>query len=350
MTGPSPVHEPRQTNWSLLLACVLVGLAVMRIVATYDVFSETYDEPAHIAVGMELLDRGTYTYEAQHPPLARVAAALGPFLAGTRSQGQPDMWNEGRAILYSGNTTRTLFLARLGMLPFFLLACVALWAWTRRLCGEGEALGAVALFSIAPPVLAHAGLATTDMAFTAAWVAFFWMLTLWLDDPSMRTSIWMGVILTLVLTTKMSGVPFLGVAVPAIIGVRWWLSRARTDNPARLRPGLKPLAVAAGVTLLGIWAVYGFPTGIRNGVPLPLGLMWEGLQAATRHNERGQAAYLLGSADFDGDWRFFLLHWGQDATGVVGPWAGGHGCSGGVPRHARLAFVGPTSPRSPCWW
>ena len=99
MTAPASRPGPRQTNWRLLAGCLLIALAAMRIVVTYGEFSETYDEPAHLATGLELLDRGTYTYETQHPPLARMAAALLPYLAGSRSQGQPDMWREGRAVL-----------------------------------------------------------------------------------------------------------------------------------------------------------------------------------------------------------------------------------------------------------
>lgn len=314
MTARPPGPGPRKTNWRLLLGCLLIAAAAMRIVGTYNVFSETYDEPAHVATGLELLDRGTYTYETQHPPLARVAAALLPYLAGSRSLGEPDMWREGRAILYSGNTTRTLFLARLGMLPFFLLACGALWAWTRRVAGEDEALAAVGLFTLAPPVLAHAGLATTDMAFTAAWLTFFWTLTRWLDGPSTRTSIWMGASIAFVLTSKLSGIPFLGVAVPAILAVRWWLGRAGDERAVRAFPGPKALGVAAGVALLGIWAAYGFQVGMRDGLPLPLHLLWDGLQAAMRHNTRGQATYLLGRAYSDGDWRFFPV-----ALGVKTP-------------------------------
>jgi len=37
-----------------------------------------------------------------------------------------------------------------------------LWAWARRLLGNGTALAAAAPFTTLPPVLAHAGLATTD--------------------------------------------------------------------------------------------------------------------------------------------------------------------------------------------
>src|SRR5947209_14951693 len=72
---------------SALLAAALVLLASARIIATYTVFNHTADEPAHVACGMEWLDQGVYRWEAQHPPLARVAAALGPYLLGVRSQG-----------------------------------------------------------------------------------------------------------------------------------------------------------------------------------------------------------------------------------------------------------------------
>src|ERR1041385_1191334 len=68
----------------LAIAIVLVLLASVRIIGTYWVLSHTSDEPAHIGCGMEWLDLGSYTYEAQHPPLARVAAALGPYLMGRR--------------------------------------------------------------------------------------------------------------------------------------------------------------------------------------------------------------------------------------------------------------------------
>src|SRR5881275_688786 len=86
-----PVRAAAPSRWiegagrhSAALAIGLVALATLRIVTTYTVFNHTIDEPAHIACGMEWLDRGTYTVETQHPPLARVLAALGPFLAGRR--------------------------------------------------------------------------------------------------------------------------------------------------------------------------------------------------------------------------------------------------------------------------
>ena len=72
---------------SLTIAIALTIIASVRIVATYRVFNHTFDEPIHVACGMEWLDKGAYTCEPQHPPLARVAAAAGAYLSGIRSQG-----------------------------------------------------------------------------------------------------------------------------------------------------------------------------------------------------------------------------------------------------------------------
>src|SRR5215203_6977907 len=89
-----------------LVAC----MATIAVVATYPVFSQTWDEPATIAAGMEWVSTGTYRYEAHHPPLARIASAVGPYLRGSRSTGNRSMYEEGRTILGEGaQYRRTLF-------------------------------------------------------------------------------------------------------------------------------------------------------------------------------------------------------------------------------------------------
>lgn len=97
-------------------------MATFRIVSTYTVLNHTHDEPAHVAAGMEWLDKGVYKWEPQHPPLTRVAAALLPKLDGGHYWGRKDMWNEGVAVLYRGKGyDRTLSLARAGVLPFLAI-------------------------------------------------------------------------------------------------------------------------------------------------------------------------------------------------------------------------------------
>jgi len=143
-------------------------IATLRIAASYPVFNHTIDEPAHDACGLEWLGKGTYDLEPQHPPLARIFSALGPFLAGERSQGRKGIYNEGAAILYNQkNYQRNLTLARIGTLPFFWLACLVLYLAAARWFGKPQAALAVLFFTLLPPTLAHATLATTDMALTA---------------------------------------------------------------------------------------------------------------------------------------------------------------------------------------
>src|SRR3954463_14354518 len=99
-------------RWRVATALVAFA-ATVAVVATYPVFSQTWDEPATLAAGMEWLSTGNYAYEAQHPPLARVASALLPYLRGARSRGSHSMYDEGRALLGEGaQYRRTLFLAR----------------------------------------------------------------------------------------------------------------------------------------------------------------------------------------------------------------------------------------------
>ena len=172
---PALLHFLEKRARVVAIAAVLIASA--RIVSTYTVFNHTFDEPAHIGTGMEWLDRGTYTWEPQHPPLARVAAALGPYLLGHHTRQLPkkvvtdqndNLEHEGTAILYQGHDyDRTLAAARLGILPFFWIACLVVFEWGRRYFGAAVGALAVAIFSFLPPVLAHAGLATTDMALTA---------------------------------------------------------------------------------------------------------------------------------------------------------------------------------------
>jgi Transposase len=89
----------RMSRSSAAILLLLTLVAIVRLLPTYTTFGQTYDEPFHIAAGMEWLDKGEYTYRILHPPLARVAVALGPYLSGLRWPGSPvtyeDWWELG---------------------------------------------------------------------------------------------------------------------------------------------------------------------------------------------------------------------------------------------------------------
>src|SRR5260370_36231766 len=91
---------PFLTRRSLILAVALIALASLRIVSTYSEMSPTWDEPGHMACGLQYLAQHVHRYEAQHPTLARVMSALGPYLAGARPMGIKNQDQEGVAAMY----------------------------------------------------------------------------------------------------------------------------------------------------------------------------------------------------------------------------------------------------------
>jgi 4-amino-4-deoxy-L-arabinose transferase-like glycosyltransferase len=290
------------------LALALVLVATLRIVSTYPVFSHTYDEPAHIACGMEWLDRGVYTWEPQHPPLARVAAALGPYLLGIRSQATPrkndmSMSYEGLAILYHGDRyDLVLARARLGILPFFWIACAAVYFWGERYLSRPIAVAALFLFTFLPPILAHAGLATTDMALTAFTGAAFLSGMLWLERPNAARALVFAAATAGGILSKFSFLAFFP-AFAALALVSYALA-GRPSPRGWLRASLAripTLALAIAATCLLVWAGYRFSWA--GGVPAPE--LFQGIRDVAAHNAHGHPSYLLGHRSSTGFWYFY---------------------------------------------
>ncbi|MGB8886851.1 MAG: phospholipid carrier-dependent glycosyltransferase [Candidatus Korobacteraceae bacterium] len=332
-----PPREPGSVDWQksatdrrrwdvllpALIAVLSVFVATLLIVHTYSVFSQTFDEGEHVAAGMEWLDTGSYSYDPLNPPLARIAVALGPYLDGARSQGNPNVWNEANAILeYQGHYQRTLTLARLGILPFFWLACFVLWRFMVRYYGRWPAALAVVFFVFCPPVLANASVATTDLAFTAM---FFWaFLCFWnfLQAPKLSSAILAGLTIGLALLAKLSGLSYLAVA-----GLALYVYALTKKQPA---PSWKYFGVASLTLVLIIWAGYRFSVGpiLHEGqvrsveaaelsklppavakvfffrwVPAPE--FFKGLAEAFGLSTKKRIAYLFGQTYFGGRWYFF---------------------------------------------
>lgn len=293
----------------LAILVALIAVGSLRIVSTYNVFSPTYDEPAHLACGLEWLSRGSYHYEPLHPPLARVAAAIGPYLDGQRTIGKPDLWEEGAALLDRGAPERTLFLSRLGELPFFWIACVVVYCWGRRDLGETGAYLAVLVFSLLPPVLAHAGLATTDMALTAMLGAAFLAGLRWCERPGIGRSLLFGLTLGLAVLSKFSALAFLPVSGLAALTVYQLNVRPSAAELARaLRARLPGLGLALLAAFCALWAGYRFSFGPAGfgGLSLPFPELFAGLRQLALHERSGAgSAYLLGEHSDSGWWWYY---------------------------------------------
>ena len=324
-------------NKYIIGVMVLIAIAVARIAATYAVFNGTYDEPIHIACGMEWLQWGTYTCEPQHPPLARVAVALGPFLKGLRLAARlnaPDqrtrsLTEEGNAILYAEDDYwANLTWARLGTLPFLVLLCVVTFLWARRWFCEGfsEAAGfwAVLLLVCTSPILGHAGLATNDVACAAGAALALYQFLRWLEEPQTVRWLWWGFATAFAILCKFSNIPFLAAcyAVGFMVTIR-----------GDFRRRFAQIGLAACVVFALSWATYRFtliPPAVFYGqhhpvidsmlssrpllhtvwnsvmtTPLPLSEATMGVLDVFVHNTVGHDSYLLGQWSQSGWWYFF---------------------------------------------
>jgi hypothetical protein len=312
-------------RWWLVVA--LIALGVARIAATYPILNSTSDEPAHINAGMEVLQYGAYSYELQHPPLARIAVALGPYFAGARSPRHRDMaresfmtvFQDGSTILYEGDHYwRTLTLARLGVLPFFVLLCVVVHAWARRWFSESAGLWAL-LFSLStPPLLGHAGLATLDLACAAGVTLTLYTWLRWLEDPGASRAIYAGAAFAFALLIKFSSGPFL--LACGLVLLLW------------KRPLWRDALIASVTTIGLLWIGYGFDVGalgplwgphpkieatlvarpllrpfwdLTMQTPVPFPKLLLGLRDVLRHNALGHGSYLFGEYRTTGWWYFF---------------------------------------------
>jgi 4-amino-4-deoxy-L-arabinose transferase-like glycosyltransferase len=289
---------------------------------------------------MEWLQQGTYTYEDLHPPLARIAVAIGPYLEGIRLSSRdfkPEVLVAGGNAVFAarGNYLRNLALARLGVLPFFLLGVGIVWCWTRGLFGNGTAVAAVGLFTLLPPVLGHAALATTDLPLAATFALALFAFASWLERPAISQSLVLGVTVGLAIITKFSALLFLPACGMATL--LCWLFASDVSVSTRCRhimPRLKLLGLAAlisaGVVLVSYRFSFNRVTGsnqrphlfvdhifghqgrwhdiaydVVERAPVPIPEFFHGIAQARGRVTSPTDMYLLSQVGTKGWWYFF---------------------------------------------
>jgi 4-amino-4-deoxy-L-arabinose transferase-like glycosyltransferase len=315
-------------------AALLVAVVLISIVSISGRQSQTFDEPTHVATGLEWLQNHRYTIWTETPPLARVAVAMWPYFDRVRLDERRDgAVNIGNAALYrDGAHARHLAEARFGTLPFFAVLLVVVWAWGRRSGSPATAFMAVAMVATLPSVVAHSALATTDIVFTAAFVAVTYALVRWLERPAWREAASLGIALGLAIATKFSTLIFFPPVALAIGLVRFLGERHVRTAPADRRFTLSQLGTIIGGIAIVVWAAYGFSIGTIAELPpvhgsrvsaedgplfaivnrleharLPAPEFAHGLLDLMGHNQRGQRAYALGRISETGFWFFYPL-------------------------------------------
>ena len=365
-----PLHSRKVFLASVAMVALLAVIAIIRIVSSYSHTAQGFDEPAHVGAAIEFLDKGTYTLDPVHPPLSRIAIGIPLYLDGARypNIAGPDGRDYnvvGDAVLnQSGHYLRRLILARLGNLPFFVLACVVVFLWAYSEFGNFAAVAAVALFTTLPIVLAFSSLAYTDMAAASTQAAACWAFAVWLDRRNMRATLWMGLAVGLALLAKETGCLFLPACFFSMVIVKWLLAHSKKTSPVQtneIRSGdvlsdrrtepkktehkktVKQIVLAAALVCVVVWAGYGFSVGhLRESLQLspgstisfhhlpgparriaravvdhdprvPAPALLTGVRTAWFLNQGSPPSYLLGRIKKGGWWYFFLVGVGVKA-------------------------------------
>jgi hypothetical protein len=223
----------------LLLMAVLAGGAALRE-------SISVDEVAHIGAGVSYLQKLDMRLNEEHPPLAKILAALPLVLRGIRTDYSDFSWNFsspwfnaflgewvwGNSVALKWNDPATTLLwARAPMLLLTLALGLYVYIFASRLGNNWGGLLCLAAFVTTPAFLVFGPLVLTDIALT-----FFSLLNLWSfaslwRSPSRRAMLTFGLLLGAALLSKFSAGLLLIVFPAYRLSLRWRpLSQQPTDK------------------------------------------------------------------------------------------------------------------------
>lgn len=179
------------------ISAILIAGHALLLAYSAGANSATFDEPAHLAAGVEYWKRGDWSIYSLSPPLLRLWAGLPAVLAKasapptTRESLQPIVgrhWSYADDFV-SANFSRFAFLlllARLGMIPISCFAAWVIFRWAGELYGPVSGAAACAMYCLNPSILANGALVTTDIGTTAAMAATAWLWWRFCRRPSWR--------------------------------------------------------------------------------------------------------------------------------------------------------------------
>src|SRR5207253_10016100 len=180
-------------------------------------------------------------------------------------------------------------------------------SWRSHGPGRAENFGAVAgaaaglILVTTPPLLAHAGLATTDVPVAAACVSALFAFVLWLEYPNAWRSAAVGAASALAITAKLSAVAFLPVCYAAALALRWRSELGRSSPLCLIQNATSALPAGMAAFGLTLWVVYGCPADPWQ----PFHQLWSGIEEVAQHNARGHESFFCGQVSHEGHWLFF---------------------------------------------
>jgi hypothetical protein len=337
-TKTVPIQQSRKA-----FAAVALLLALMALLSGGAARREsvTVDEVAHIGAGVSYLQKLDLRMNEEHPPLAKVLAALPLVLRGVHADYSHLSWtfsnqnlNEflgewvfGHWLIMRWNDPySTVLWARVPMLLLTLLLGLAIYVFGTRLGGAWGGLLCLCVYASMPAFLAFGPLVLTDTAIALFWVLAIWHLPEMWCSPSPSIVLKFGLALAGAFLSKFSSGLLFFVFVAFALSLRWrGVPEQPLDKAARRawrRRAWRNLAKATLWAALFVYVIYfvlswNQPTDSFSIIPhfpaspflrrllMPLWLYLRGLLVFA-FSAGSRPTYVLGHAYSHGVWFYFL--------------------------------------------
>lgn len=331
------MQQPR----NVLLAVGLL-LAFMALLAGGAARREsvTVDEVAHIGAGVSALQKLDLRLNEEHPPLAKVLAAVPLVLQRAHADYSHVSWTLSNKnfnqflgewvfghwfIMRWNDPLSTVFWARMPMLLLTLLLGVVLYVLASRLGGIWGGLLCLSVYVSMPAFLAFGPLVITDIVIALFWVLAVWQLPEMWRSPSRGAILKFGLAMAGAFLSKFSSGLLFFVFVAFALSLRWRGTPEQPTDKSALRAwrrrGWANVAKATLCAAVFVYIAYfvlswGQPTDSFSAIPhfpeSPLlrrllmppwlylrGLLFFAFSAGSR------PTYILGHAYSHGVWFYF---------------------------------------------
>jgi tetratricopeptide (TPR) repeat protein len=285
---------------STLAVAVLLALFSLLALTSAQRKSPTVDEPLHLFSGYTYIRWGDFRANPEHPPLAKIVAALPLAFVHIRDFRPSPSWdlipkapptalytaNAASEMLFVHNDAETLFAySKLMMIGLGIALGYFIYTWSKALFGTAGALAALLIYVLDPNILAHAPLVHTDLPFAALFFISTYLFWRTLNEVSIRSVTLTAIVFALAAVTKyayvsiLSAWTLLGIyricasqPIQSAIGKR----QPITSRLAKSTALMCILGCALVAAYAAVWAVYGFQYyAIPGGKsPLPFHHLW----------------------------------------------------------------------------
>lgn len=226
MTAPAdPVPLMSRVRRAIVVALVLLhGWMALSVLPRVGL---TFDEPAHLTAGRSYWATGDYRLQPENGNLPQRLVALPatirgePFPAAENAAfRRADVWDLARAYLFGAEARdvgRLVNEARAMTVLLGVALAALIYGWARELFGRHGALIALAAAAFCPHLLAHAGLAASDLAATLGFALATWTWWRLLHAVTWARLALAGTAAGLLALTKFSAVLFAPVALALLL-------------------------------------------------------------------------------------------------------------------------------------